>query len=275
MKSKVLRTIQGAALLVVGAGFFAPFLWMILVSLHPSNTPIPTTAQLIPHQPAWQNFAKVVFNPALPVGRFLLNSVIVSTCVVVVQTLVSALAGYGFAQYRFKGRGPLFAAFLGSMMVSGTVTQIPVYLLLRDLHWLDTFAALIVPGLSSAFSVFLFRQSFLGIPTEMLAAAKLDGASDFTVFTRIALPVSKATVATSATFTFIGVWTDFFGPLITTNSTNMRTLEVGLSIFKNSYGGTNWPLQMAAALIVMMPILIVFSFGQRYFTSGISLGSLK
>jgi multiple sugar transport system permease protein len=160
-------------------------------------------------------------------------------------------------------------------MFSGPVTQIPVYLLLRSLGWLDTYYALIVPGISSAFSVFLLRQFFLQVPAELDEAAKLDGAGEFRIYWKVILPLSKAALATAGAFTFFAVWTDFFGPLIFTNSTEMRTLEVGLSVFKNSYGGSNWPLQMTAAVIVMAPLLIAFLFAQRYFVRGIMLGGIK
>jgi multiple sugar transport system permease protein len=145
---------------------------------------------------------------------------------------------------------------------------------MKEFHWLNSYYALIVPGLSSAFNVFLLRQYFMTIPVELDEAARLDGAGDFVIYSRVIMPLSKAALATAAAFTFFGVWTDFFWPLLVTNSNNMRTLEVGLSVFKSSYS-TNWPLQMTAALIVMIPALIAFLFTQRYFTSGITLGSIK
>lgn len=259
----------------------APFLWMVLVSLHPPKTPIPTISQILPRgpdgalSPSWANYSFVLFHPNLPVGRFFFNSIFVSTTVVFGQLFVSALAAYGFARLSFKGRDLVFSLFLGAMMFAGPVTQIPVYLFLKSLGWLDTYWALIVPGVSSAFSVFLLRQFFQQIPMELDEAARIDGASEFRIFWRLILPLSRSALATCAAFCFFGVWTDFFGPLITTNSTEMRTLEVGLSIFRNSYGGTNWPLQMTAAVIVMLPLLIVFLFTQRYFTRGLLLGSVK
>lgn len=262
-------------MLALAAFLMAPFVWMVLISLQPSRSPIPTIEKLIPTQPAWSNFNEVLFNPTLPVGRFFLNSVFVTCTVVLAQVLVSSLAAFGFARFRFRGRETVFALFLGSMMFGGTVTQIPVYLMIRGVGWLDTYWALIIPGVSSAFSVFLLRQAFMGVPFELDEAARIDGASEFRIYWRIVMPLSRAALATAATFTFFGVWTDFFGPLIYTNSIEMRTLEVGLSIYKNSYGGTNWPLQMTAAVIVMAPLILVFLLGQRYFTKGIMIGSAK
>lgn len=269
------KVLSYAAMLFLAAFLIAPFVWMVMVSLHPAQSPIPTLNEIVPRDPQWSNYMNVLFNENLPVFRFFLNSVFVTFSVVLLQLLITSLAGYGFARLHFKGKEVLFYLFLGSMMFAGPVTQIPVYLLLRELNWLDSYWALIVPGISSAFSVFLFRQFFQQIPIELDEAARMDGASDFLIYRRVILPLSKAALATAGAFTFFGVWTDFFGPLIYTNSTEMRTLEVGLSIFKNSYGGTNWPLQMAAAVIVMMPVLVVFLFCQRYFVKGVILGSVK
>lgn len=268
-------------LIALGGFLIAPFAWMLLISLHPPKTPIPPLTEIIPRgadgsvSPTWSNYSFVLFHPNLPVARFFFNSALVSVCVVFGQLLVTSMAAYGFARLRFKGKEIIFALFLGSMMFAGPVTQIPVYLFLKELNWLDTYWALIIPGVSSAFSVFLLRQFFMQIPRELDEAARMDGASDFLIYWRVILPLSRAALATAAAFTFIGVWTDFFNPLIYTNTTEMRTLEVGLSIFKNSYGGTNWPLQMTAAVIVMLPLLIVFLFTQRYFVKGITLGSIK
>ena len=253
----------------------APFVWMVLISLHESHEPIPPLAKTLPTTWHFDNYTWVLFNPTLPVSRFAFNSIFVTVSVVALQLLFTSMAAYGFARLRFKGQGPLFALFLGSMMFAGSVMQIPVYLLIKGMGWLDTYAALIVPGLSSSFNVFLLRQFMLSIPKELDEAAKLDGATDFQIYSRVILPLSKASLATAGAFTFFGVWTDFFGPLIYTNSTEMRTLEVGLSVFKNSYKDTAWPLQMTAAVIVMLPLIIVFIFSQRFFVKGVLLGSNK
>lgn len=253
----------------------APFGWMLLVSLHPSRAPIPNLTEIVPQSPAWSNYALVLFQPELPVYRFFFNSILVATLSVGGQLLVCSLAAYGFARLKFPGREAIFNLFLLSMMFAGVVTQIPVFLMVRNFGWLDNYAALIVPGLSSAFNIFLLRQFFSQIPTELDEAAKIDGASELTVYAKVILPLSKAALATAAAFSFIAAWTDFFWPLLATSSVRMRTLEVGLAVFKNSYGGTNWPLQMTAAVIVMLPLVVVFLFVQKYFVRGITMGSIK
>jgi multiple sugar transport system permease protein len=298
-------TLSYASMLLLAVILIGPMVWMLLISLHPPKSPIPPLNETLPlkseqvldaaGQPLmvtgpdgkkepqtkvvadlhWENYSTVLESPTLPVGRFFANTVFVTLMVVVFQLLITSLCAYGLSRLRFRGREPIFYLFVGSMMFAGPVTQIPVYLMLKGFGWLDTYWALIVPGVSSAFSVFLLRSFFLQIPFELDEAARIDGAGEWTIYSKVILPLSKAALATAGAFTFFGVWTDFFGPLIYTNSTEMRTLEVGLSVFKNSYGGGNWPLQMTAALIVMTPLLVVFLFLQRYFTRGIMLGSIK
>ena len=254
----------------------APFAWMVIASLHPSHGVLPDPAHLAPDRWHWENYADVV-NPeiGLPFGRFLLNTALVAVCVVAGQLALCSLAGYGFARMDFPGRNLLFYLFLATMMVPAQVTMIPAFLVVRAFGWLNTYWALIVPGISSAFGTFLMRQFFLTLPGELDDAARLDGCSDFDIYWRIALPLSAPALATLAAFAFIATWSDFFWPLLVTSTTEMRTLEVGLSLFKNSFGSTNWPLQMAAAVIVLAPVLAVFLFTQRFFVRGIALTGLK
>lgn len=269
------NTVTYGLLILLALFLIAPFAWMVLVSLHESKAPIPPIEKIVPKQAHWENYRTVLFMSDIPVLRFFLNSLIVTVGVVVGQLFVTSLAAYGFARMQFKGRDAIFYLFLLSLMFAGPVTQLPVYLLVRNLGWLDTYAALIIPGISSAFNVFLLRQFFMQIPRELDEAARIDGAGDFRIYSRVILPLSRAALATAGAFTFFAVWTDFFWPLLATSSMEMRTLEVGLSVFKNSYGATNWPLQMTAAVIVLMPLLVLFLFTQRYFVKGITMGSIK
>lgn len=276
MKPRLVAQVVSVSLLVMLClALSAPFIWMVLISLHPPKASIPPMNEIVPKQVHWDNYRLVLTIPELPVARFFLNSLFVTLAVVMGQVFVSSLAAYGFAKTKFRGREQLFAAFILSMMFGGTVTQIPVFLLMRELNWLDTYLALIVPGLSSAFSIFLLRQFFMQIPNELSEAAKMDGASEFRVYWSVVMPLSKAALATASAFTFFAVWTDFFWPLLSTSSVQMRTLEVGLSVFKNSYGGTNWSMQMAAAVIVLAPLVAVFLLTQRFFVKGITMGGIK
>ncbi len=253
----------------------APFAWMVLTSLHPSHGSLPDPSHPLPDHLHFENYQTVLEMTATPFLRFLGNTVLTAVFVVGGQLLFCSLAGYGFARLRFKGRDLLFLLFVATMMIPGQVTMIPAFLVVRSFGWLDTYLALIVPGLSSAFGIFLMRQFFLSLPKELDDAARLDGCSEFGLYWRIALPLSQPALATLAAFAFIATWTDFFWPLLVTNSTEMRTLEVGLSLFKDAFGTTNWPLQMAAAVLTLLPVLVVFLFTQRYFVRGIALTGLK
>ncbi len=262
-------------LLLLAAFLVAPFLWMVLVSLHESKSAIPPLNEIVPKKAHFDNYRLVLFNPELPVIRFFINSILVTVVAVLGQLLFTSMAAYGFARLKFRGRDLFFGLFLLSMMFAGVVTQIPVYMMVRSFGWLDTYAALIVPALSSSFNVFLLRQFFLQLPFELDEAARMDGASEMKIYWSVTMPLSKAALATAAAFSFFALWTDFFWPLLATNSIRMRTLEVGLSVFKNSYGGTNWPLQMTAAVIVLLPLLIIFLLTQRFFVRGVVMGSIK
>lgn len=270
------RALSWIVLVGLAAFTLSPFVWMALVSLQPSKAAIPTLDRLVPNHPAFDNYANVLFRqPTLPVFRFLLNSIFVTFTTVAGQLFISSLAAYGFARLTFRGRDALFSVFMLSMMFSGPATVLPVYLLVRSFGWLDTYWALIVPGLSSSFSIFLFRQAFISTPKEFDEAARLDGANEWTIFARIVAPLCKPAFATAGAFGFFAVWTDFFWPLLATSRTEMRTMEVGLSVFKNSFGATNWPLQMTAAVIAMVPLLVVFLLTQRFFVKGAAIGGLK
>jgi multiple sugar transport system permease protein len=273
-----MRAVISYVLLVLLAiALMAPFAWMVLVSLHPSKAALPSPAHMFPPDAKWhfENYLKVLTMPDIPFWRFLANTSLVTAAVVSGQLFVTSLAAYAFARMTFRGRNVLFFLFIATMMIPGQVTMIPAFILVRDFGWLDTYWALIVPGLSSAFAIFLLRQFFMGIPKELEEAARLDGCGDFGIYWRVALPLTKPALATLAAFSFIAVWTDFFWPLLVTSSMEMRTLEVGLSVFKDSFGGMNWPLQMTAAVIVLIPVLLVFLFTQRFFTKGIALTGMK
>jgi multiple sugar transport system permease protein len=182
----------------------------------------------------------------------------------------ASLAGFGFARMRFPGRGPLFILVLATMMLPEIVTQIPSYLLFRTVGWIDTFLPLIVPAFlgGGAFNIFLCRQFFLSIPVELDEAARIDGASTWQIYTRVILPLSQPVLATVAVFTFMNNWNAFLGPLIYLNSLENMTLAVGLRAFQG-LRGTEWNLMMAAAAVMMIPVLIVFFAAQRYFIEGI------
>jgi len=211
---------------------------------------------------------------AVPFPRFYLNSIFVAFCVTFGQLLTCSLAAYAFARLEFPGRDKIFFAYLATMMIPGQVTMIPVFILLKKMNWIDTYQALILPGLFSAYGTFLLRQFFLTIPKDLEDAAVIDGCSKLRIWWTIIIPLSKAAIATLATFTFMGSWNDFMWPLIVTNSMHMKTLPIGLASFQGLYT-TNWTLLMAASMIVLIPVIVIYIFNQRFFTEGIVLSGLK
>ena len=212
--------------------------------------------------------------PFVSFGRAYLNSLCVALAVTLGQVITSSLAAYAFARLRFAGRDILFFGYLATMMVPGAVTMIPVFILLRNLGWVDTYKALIIPGIFTAYGTFMLRQFFLTLPKELEDAAKIDGCNYFLIFWKIILPLSKPALATLTTFTFMGAWMNFMWPLIVINTEDKFTLPVGLAYFQSLHH-TDWTLLMAASVMMILPILIVFIFNQRFFVEGIKLTGIK
>jgi multiple sugar transport system permease protein len=267
-----------ALLIAIAVTTVLPFVWMALTALHPRDAQPPTMRTLFtPGAWHFENYAYVLTFPELPIWRFAVNSAVVVVGVVATQLAMCALAAFAFARLQFRGRDTVFVAFLLTMMVPSQVLIVPLFELTRTLGWLDTYAGLILPYpyLSTAFGTFLLRQYFLTIPRTLDEAARLDGCGDFGTFWHIILPAARPALATVAAFAFIWTWTDFYWPMLATSSTHMRTLEVGLSIFRDAYGGTRWPLQMAAAVIVLAPVVAFFLLMQRYFIRSTVLSGLK
>ena len=250
----------------------APFLWMLLASFKDLGEILQYPPTWIPQRIILDNFVNAF--QAAPFGRFYFNSLFVASAVTLGQLFTCSLAAYAFARLHFPGRDVLFYIFLGTMMVPGQVTMIPGFMVLHWLGWIDTYAALIVPGLASAFGTFLLRQFFLTIPRDLEDAAAIDGCSRFGVLWRIILPLSRPALATLAIFTFMGVFNDFLWALIVVSSEDLKTVQLGLAIFRDRYQ-TDWGQLMAASVTATMPILLVFFFAQKYFIRGITLSGLK
>lgn len=250
----------------------APFLWMLLASFKDLGEILQYPPTWIPQRIILDNFVNAF--QAAPFGRFYFNSLFVASAVTLGQLFTCSLAAYAFARLQFPGRDILFYIFLGTMMVPGQVTMIPGFMVLHWLGWIDTYAALIVPGLASAFGTFLLRQFFLTIPRDLEDAAAIDGCSRFGVLWRIILPLSRPALATLAIFTFMGVFNDFLWALIVVSSEDLKTVQLGLAIFRDRYQ-TDWGQLMAASVTATMPILLVFFFAQKYFIRGITLSGLK
>lgn len=205
---------------------------------------------------------------------FYLNSIFVSICVTIGVVFTSSLAAFAFARMRFPGRDVIFVGYLATLMVPAIVVMLPVYALLSQLRMTNTYTALVFPAMFSAYGTFLLRQFFMTIPRELEDAAVIDGASPFAVYRHIILPLSKPALATLTTFAFLHSWNDFLWPLMVVDRLALKTLPIGLAHFQDSYT-TEYHLLMAASVIVMVPVLIVFLIGQRYFVRGIVLSGMK
>ncbi|MFN8379428.1 MAG: carbohydrate ABC transporter permease [Anaerolineae bacterium] len=258
--------------LIVGAVIMlAPLMWMITLSLKPSELTysppylIPTTFQWSNYVDAWQ---------AANFPRYYLNTAIMALGITVGQVLFCSLAAYAFARLEFPGRNVLFFVVLITMMLPIQVLIIPSYLTVLNLGWKNTFMALIVPRMVSAFGIFLLRQYYLTLPRDLDEAAMLDGASRFGVWWRIILPLSKPALATLAIFAFLFSWNDFLWPLIVADDPDMRTIQLGLVMFQGRYS-TNWTLLMAGAVTATIPTILVFLLGQRQFIESIALSGVK
>ncbi len=265
-----------AVLILVTFTMLIPFIWMVSTSLRPSGSAFSYPPQLFPSEITFESY-ELLFT-RVPFGRYFVTTLIVTVLTVAGQVGITSLAAYGFARLRFMGRDALFVLYLATMMIPFQVTLIPLFLIVTGLGWINTFQGLIVPGLSSVFAIFLLRQAFRGIPQDYQDAARIDGASEWTIYLRIFMPLSGPALATVAVFAFMGSWTDLLWPLLISRTADMRTLELGLAYFNASataYRQTNWPLVMAASVLVMLPVLLIYFFTQRYFIQGISLSGVK
>ncbi|PZS07886.1 MAG: ABC transporter permease, partial [Chloroflexi bacterium] len=240
-------------------------------SLPESARRIPTGLPLHPTLAAWTG-SNGVFTAAFP--RYFLNSVIVAALVTIGNLFFDSLAGYAFARMRFPGRNFLFFLVLGTMMVPAAMTLVPVFVILTKMGWIDSYEGLSVPFMVSAFGIFLMRQFFQAMPVEIEEAAKLDGLSRFGMYWRMALPLARPALATLAVLTFQGSWDSFLMPSFIASSDNMATLPVGLQRFSFQYQ-TLWPQVMAGSMVVILPILVLYVFAQRFFVEGLSSGSVK
>ena len=263
-----------AALILLGGLFLVPFLWMVSVSLQDAQGMFAQPFHWIPERPRWDNYAGAL--SALPFGRYLLNTTVITASVLGLTLFSCTLVAYGFSRLRFPGRDILFAVCIATMMLPGQVTMIPLYIAYARLGWVDTYLPLIVPSLfGSPFYIFLLRQFFLTIPREYDEAALLDGAGRFRIYWSIVLPLARPAIATVALFCFIGTWNDFFGPLIYLNSPEKATLTLGLNMLKSQVMGSGsvpWHILMAASVLVMLPNILVFFIAQKQFIRGIQIG---
>jgi len=270
-----MRKVFGYLILgLIALSMLMPFFAMINLSFSPSNEIFSYPPKLFSKHFTFENYRNVF--ASIPVAKYFLNSLFVALITTLGQVMFSAFAGYAFARLKFKGSGVLFLVLLITMMVPPQVNIIPLFFLMRELHLVDTYQALIIPGFFGGFGVFMLRQYFLGLPKDFEESAKMDGCNIFQTFYKIALPLALPSIATLSIFTFVSSWNSFMWPLIITSSDKMRTLPVGLAIFKGSFREiTLWGDLFACAVICTIPVIVVFLVGKKYFINDLLQGSVK
>ena len=262
------------SLIIISISMLFPFFAMLNLALTPSNEIFNSSGSFFHTNLTLENFRHVFKD--LPITRYFANSMIVALLTTIGQVIISALAGYAFARLNFKCKNFWFLVILVTMMVPPQVNIIPLFFLMRELHLVNTFPALILPGLFGGFGVFLMRQYFLSLPKDIEEAAKIDGCNIFQTFFKIGLPLALPAVVTLTIFTFVTTWNSFMWPLIITNSESMRTLPVGLAIFKGNFREiTMWGDLLACSVICTIPVIAIFFLGKKYFLSDLLSGAVK
>lgn len=271
-ESRSAAWIRTIVIAVGGIVFLFPFVWMVSTSLTTTGELFKLPPQIIPNPIDGSAYERLFTQ--VPILRWVLNSIGVSLAVTFLQVLSSAMAAYAFTRLNFRGRSAIFVLFLATLMVPFQVMVVPLFIELRYLGMLDTYAGLIIPEMAMPFGVFLLRQAFLGLPRELEEAAFMDGAGHIRNFLTLVLPLSKPAIATVAVFSFMGSWNNFLWPLIIINSPDLMTLPLGLSSLSSRFV-TDWNLVLAGATISVLPIVAVFLFAQRYVLQGVAMSGLK
>jgi ABC-type glycerol-3-phosphate transport system permease component len=268
------------AVLFLAVLFLIPFYWMLNTALKPANQVFSVPPTWFPNPVQWSNFLEsmvVSYETSPPVYRYAINTIIISVNGVIATLISSAMVAYAFARLDFPGKNVLFLGILSTLMIPFAVVMVPQFIIWKNLNWLDTLWPLMVPHwFGSAWNIFLLRQFFMTIPLEYDEAALIDGASRWSIFWRIIMPLSKPALAAVGVFAFVFFWNDFLGPLIILSSPRNFTLTIFLANFSVAYTGTTpWNLYMAAALIIILPCLLLFFFSQNAFLKGITITDFK
>lgn len=261
-------------LVAVAVVLLLPFAWMVSTSLKGNEAIFAIPPQWIPETVRWDNYAEVF--ERMPFLLYLRNTTVITVLTIIGTVLSSALVAYAFACLRWPGRDALFLFVIATMMLPLQVIMIPLFVLFKEFGWLNTYKPLIVPAFlgGGAFNIFLMRQFFMTIPTDLLDAARIDGAGEWTIFWRIAMPLAKPALVTVALLTFMFAWNDFLGPLIYLSDQAKNTLALGLALFTGQHQ-TDWGVLMAASIMMMAPVVLLFFFFQRYFIKGFTMSGLK
>ena len=272
MSRPVERVLVHVALVLGALLALAPLAWMVSASFMPAGEANSYPPRLLPSEPTLEHY-RALFT-RLDLARYLANSAFLSLVVTVLALVVNSMAGYAFAKFRFRGRERLFRTLLGGLVVPVQVAMLPLFLLMKQLGFINSYWGVIVPGMASIFGIFLIRQYALAVPDELLDAARMDGASEWRIYWSIVLPVIRPILVTLAIFTFMGTWNDFMWPLIVLSDDSKYTLPVALANLSGEHV-QDTELMMAGSVLTVLPVLLVFLALQRHYVTGITAGSVK
>ncbi len=261
-----------AALFIGSIMMFIPYLWMVLSSLKENLEIIRTPPKILPEHPTFAGYETVIREA--PFFRWFVNSVVTSAVITLGTLFTSALAGYVFAKFQFRGKHALFIIILATMMIPFQVVMIPTYLIISKLHLINSLWSIIIPSLVSAFGIFLCKQFVEGIPLDLIEAARMDGAGEFRTFWSLVMPQITPVMSALGIFTFMGAWNNYLWPLIVLNDVQKMTVPLALAFF-NSQHSVNYNVVMSAAVLIMIPVIIVFLIFQKQFIKGLTLTGLK
>jgi multiple sugar transport system permease protein len=272
MNPRLARALVNGLLIGVAAVALFPLLWMLSVSFMAPGAASALPPPLLPRHASWDNYRELFVHAGM--GRYLLNSLLVAGTITVLSLACNLLAGYAFAKLRFAGRERLFQALLGALVIPAQVAMLPLFLLLKYIGMVNSYAGVVVPALATVFGIFLVRQYSLSIPDEMLEAARIDGASEGQIFRRVVLPTLQPIIVTLALFVFLGSWNDFLWPLIILTDQSNYTLPVALAALSREHV-QDIEMMMAGSVVTVAPVLILFLALQRYYIRGMLAGSVK
>ncbi|MDX3231077.1 carbohydrate ABC transporter permease [Streptomyces sp. ME19-01-6] len=266
------RALLYVVLTVLAAAVLVPFVWMLVSSVKPDSDVFTVPIQWIPKSFRWENFSDIW--TAIPLWTYMGNSLFLSVVITALQVLTGSFAAYGFAKMRFPGRDAVFVAYIATIAVPWQAYMVPQYIMMQKLGLVNTHLSLILLQAFGAFGVFLMRQFYLTIPDELSEAARLDGLTEYGIWARIVLPLSKPALASLALLTFVNTWNDYMGPFIYLTDNNLWTVQLGLRSFVGMYS-SQYGMIMTGSVLSVLPILVVFLLGQRYFVQGISTSGMK
>ncbi len=271
-KTRTLWVILYVVLIALALVMLVPFVWMLSASFKLDKDVFIFPIQWIPKNPRWQNYVDIWSR--IPLMTFVLNTVKLTLIVTFLQLLTSSFAAYAFAKLDFKGKDLLFLAYIATIAVPWQVYMVPQFMMMRSMGLADTHLAIIFLQAFSAFGVFMMKQFYEGIPTELCEAARIDGMTEYQIWYKIMLPLSKPSLSTLTIFTFVNTWNDFLGPLIYLTTESKKTLQLGLRMFISQFG-SEYGLIMAASVLSLIPVLIVFLSLQKYFVEGVAASGVK